>query len=90
MELFSRRVNEKGSSIKLSSFLNIVVKGTLILARKNRNSDTLVFALTDTTNNANEQDDYNKLENYVSVIAMKILNLIDSFNEMLMKLPKWI
>ena len=90
MELFSRRVNEKGSSIKLSSFLNIVVKGSLILARKNRNSDTLVFALTDTTNNANEQDDYNKLENYVSVIAMKILNLIDSFNEMLMKLPKWI
>ncbi len=74
MELFSRRVNEKGSSIKLSSFLNIVVKGSLILARKNRNSDTLVFALTDTTNNANEQDDYNKLENYVSVIAMKILN----------------
>ncbi len=74
MELFSRRVNEKGSSIKLSSFLNIVVKGSLILARKNRNSDTLVFALTDTTNNANEQDDYNELENYVSVIAMKILN----------------
>ncbi len=74
MELFSRRVNEKGSSIKLSSLLNIVVKGSLILARKDRNSDTLVFALTDTTNNANEQDDYNKLENYVSVIAMKILN----------------
>ncbi len=74
MELFSRRVNEKGSSIKFSSFLNIVVKGSLVLARKNRNSDTLVFALTDTTNNANEQDDYNKLENYVSVIAMKILN----------------
>ena len=74
MELFSRRVNEKGSSIKLSSFLNIVVKGTLILARKNRNSDTLVFALTDTTNNANTQDDYSELENYVSVIAMKILN----------------
>ncbi len=70
MELFSRRVNEKGSSIKFSSFLNIVVKGSLVLARKNRNSDTLVFALTDTTNNANEQDDYNKLENYVSVIAM--------------------
>jgi len=38
MELFSRRVNEKGSSIKLRSFLNIVVKGSLILARKNRNS----------------------------------------------------
>ena len=74
MELFSRRVNEKGSNIKFSSFLNIVVKGYLVLARKNRNSDTLVFALTDTTNNANEQDDYNKLENYVSVIAMKILN----------------
>ena len=74
MELFSRRVNEKDSSIRFSSFLNIVVKGSLILARKNRNSDTLVFALTDTTNNANEQDDYNELENYVSVIAMKILN----------------
>ncbi len=74
MELFSRRVNEKGSSIKFSSFFSIVVKGSLILARKNRNSDTLVFALTDTTNNANEQDDYNELENYVSVIAMKILN----------------
>ncbi len=70
MELFSRRVNEKGSSIKFSSFLNIVVKGSLILARKDRNSDTLVFALTDGTNNANEQDDYNELENYVSVIAM--------------------
>ncbi len=70
MELFSRRVNEKGSSIKFSSFLNIVVKGSLILARKNRNSDTLVFALTDSTNNANEQDDYNELENYVNVIAM--------------------
>ena len=74
MGLFSRRVNEKGSNIKFSSFLNIVVKGYLVLARKNRNSDTLVFALTDTTNNANEQDDYNKLEKYVSVIAMKILN----------------
>jgi len=72
MELFSRRVNEKGSSIKFSSFLNIVVKSSLILARKNRNSDTLVFALTDSTNIANEQDDYNELENYVSVIAMKI------------------
>ncbi len=70
MELFSIRVNEKGSSIKFSSFLNIVVKGSLILARKNRNSDTLVFALTDSTNNANEQDDYNELENYVNVIAM--------------------
>jgi len=71
MELFSRRVNEKGSSIKFRSFVNIiVVKGSLILARKNRNSDTLVFALTDTTNNANTQDDYNELENYVSVIAM--------------------
>ena len=70
MELFSRRVNEKGSSIKFSSFLNIVVKGSLVLARKDRNSDTLVFALTDSTNNANEQDDYNELENYVNVIAM--------------------
>jgi len=70
MELFSRRVNEKGSSIKFSSFLNIAVKGSLVLARKDRNSDTLVFALTDSTNNANEQDDYNELENYVSVIAM--------------------
>jgi len=71
MELFSRRVNEKGSSIKFSSFLNIVVvKGSLVLARKDRNPDTLVFALTDSTNNANEQDDYNELENYVSVIAM--------------------
>ncbi len=70
MELFSRRVNEKGSSIKFSSFLNIVVKGYLVLARKDRNSDTLVFALTDSTNNANEQDDYNELENYVNVIAM--------------------
>ena len=87
MELFSRRVNEKGSSIKLSSFLNIVVKGTLILARKNRNSDTLVFALTDTTNNANEQDDYNKLENYVSVIAMKILK-INIWYELLADLMK--
>jgi len=48
-------VNEKGSSIKFSSFLNIVVvKGPLVLARKDRNSDTLVFALTDSTNNANE------------------------------------
>ena len=70
MELFSTRVNEKGSSIKFSSFLNIVVKGCLVLARKDRNSDTLVFALTDSTNNANEQDDYNELENYVGVIAM--------------------
>ena len=71
MELFSRRVNEKSSSIKFSSFLNIVeVKGSLVLARKERNSDTLVFALTDSTNNANEQDDYNELENYVSVIVM--------------------
>jgi len=83
MELFSRRLNEKGSSIKFSSFLNIVeVKGPLVLARKDRNSDTLVFALTDSTNNANEQDDYDELENYVSVIAilkkswikLKILN----------------
>ncbi len=71
MELFSGRVNEKGSGIKFSSFLNIVVvKGPLVLARKDRNSDTLVFALTDSTNNANEQDDYNELENYVSVIVM--------------------
>ena len=71
MELFSRRVNEKGSSIKFTSFLNIVVvKGPLVLARKDRNSDTLFIALTDSINNANEQDDYNELENYVSVIAM--------------------
>ncbi len=71
MELFSRRVNEKGSGIKFSSLLNIVViKGSLVLARKDRNSDTLVFALTDGTNNANEQDDYQERENYVSVIAM--------------------
>ncbi len=71
MELFSRRVNEKGSSIKFSSFLNIVViKCPLVLARKDRNSDTLVFVLTDSTNNANEQDDYQERENYVSVIAM--------------------
>ena len=71
MELFSRRVNEKGSSIKFTGFLNIVVvKGPLVLARKDRNSDTLVIALTDSINNANEQDDYDKLENYVSVIAM--------------------
>ncbi len=71
MELFSRRVNEKGSSIKFSSFLNIVVvKGPLVLARKDRNSDTLVFVLTDSINDANEQDDYNELENYVSVIVM--------------------
>ncbi len=71
MELFSRRVNEKGSGIKFSSFLNIVVvKGPLVLARKDRNSDTLVFVLTDSTNNANEQDDYQERENYVSVIAM--------------------
>ena len=71
MELFSRRVNEKGSSIKFTSFLNIVVvKGHLVLARKDRNSDTLFIALTDSINNANEQDDYDKLENYVSVIAM--------------------
>jgi len=71
MELFSRRVNEKCSSIKFSSFLNIVVKkGSLVLARKDRNSDTLVFALTDSTKNANEQNDYNEPENYVSVIAM--------------------
>jgi len=75
MELFSTRANEKGSSIRFSSFLSIVGKGSLILARKNRNSDTLVFALTDTTNNANEQDDCNELENYVSVIAMKILKI---------------
>jgi len=71
MELFSRRVNEKSSSIKFSSFLNIVeVKGSLVLARKERNSDTLVFALTDSTNNANELDDYQERENYVSVIVM--------------------
>ncbi len=71
MELFSRRVNEKGSSIKFSSFFNIVVvKGPLVLARKDRNSDTLVFASTDSTNNANEQDDYQEQENYVIVIAM--------------------
>ncbi len=71
MELFSRRVNEKGSGIKFSSFFNIVVvKGPLVLARKDRNSDTLVFALTDSTNNANELDDYQEQENYVSVIAM--------------------
>ncbi len=71
MELFSRRVTEKSSSIKFSSLLNIVmIKGSLVLARKARNSDTLVFALTDITNNANVQDDYHKLENYVSVIAM--------------------
>ncbi len=71
MELFSRRVNEKGSGIKFSSFLNIVVvKGPLVLARKDRNSDTLVFVLTDSINDANEQDDYNELENYVSVIVM--------------------
>jgi len=71
MELFSRRVNEKGSGIKFSSLLNIVViKGSLVLARKDRNSDTLVFALTDGTNNANKQDDYQERENYVGVIAM--------------------
>jgi len=71
MELFSRRVNEKGSSIKFISFLNIVVvKDPLVLARKDRNSDTLVIALMDSINNANEQDDYDKPENYVSVIAM--------------------
>jgi len=71
MELFSRRVNEKGSSIKFSSFLNIVVvKGPLVLARKDRNSDILVSVLTDSINDANEQDDYNELENYVGVIVM--------------------
>ncbi len=71
MELFSRRLNGKGSSIKFSSFLNIVVvNGPLVLARKDRNSNTLVFALTDSTKNANEQDDYNEPENYVSVIVM--------------------
>jgi len=64
-------MNEKGSSIKFSSFLNIVVvKCPLVLARKDRNSDTLVFASTDSTNNANEQDDYQEQENYVIVIAM--------------------
>jgi hypothetical protein len=64
-------VNEKGSSIKFSSFLTIVViKCPLVLARKDRHSDTLVFVVTDSINDANEQDDYNELENYVSVIVM--------------------
>ncbi len=84
MGLFSRRVNEKGSSNKFSNFLNIVeIKSSLVLARKDRNSDTLVFALTDGTNNANEQDDYNELENYVSVIAM-IEKIIETRNKHLL------